>query len=504
MRFLKVLAVVSLGLAVVVAAGWVTVRSSNLQPQAGTLLLYPERIALQGGGYARCDRGMMFVPANRSRPGGGVIGVEIYRFKSDKAAPGTPPVFRLHGGPGWGGLSGSLGQPGFYQREIVPQLETADLVVVGQRGIGSSKPDTVCDAPAKLPLDRKVSEEEEAEVLRQASRQCKDFWESTGLDLSGLNVVEAAADVNDVRQALGYGKITLWGRSFGSHWAMAVMRFHPDAVERAVLTGMEGPDHTYDMPSWVLKALERIAKAAESSDRLKEQIPEGGLIEAFKSVVARLDEEPVKVSVPGGAEIYLDGDDIRDMAYGYSGRTSSRRGIQTWASDVLTLYAGDYDPAARTVARQLARGGFPTASFFMLDCGSGISRQRLQHLQSDPAKVVVGDLGWFYQTACAEWGSDLGEAFRKNFETGIPTLIVQGDWDTSTPYENALELKPYFKNSTFVTVRGGSHGALPEAMREDESFSAAVMKFIGEGDVSGIPEEVQLPEIVWTKPSLSK
>lgn len=47
--------------------------------------------------------------------------------------------------------------------------------------------------------------------------------------------------------------------SFGSHWGMAVMRYHPEVGARAVLTGMEGPDHTYDSPGGVLASLERMA-----------------------------------------------------------------------------------------------------------------------------------------------------------------------------------------------------------------------------------------------------
>ena len=46
-------------------------------------------------------------------------------------------------------------------------------------------------------------------------------------------MVEAAADVNDIRQALGYDRIILWGGSFGSHWSMAVMRYYPHIVARA-------------------------------------------------------------------------------------------------------------------------------------------------------------------------------------------------------------------------------------------------------------------------------
>jgi pimeloyl-ACP methyl ester carboxylesterase len=100
----------------------------------------------------------------------------------------------------------------------------------------------------------------------------------------------------------------------------------------------------------------------------------------------------------------------------------------------------------------------------MLDCGSGITPARRDQLSKDPARAIVGPLGFNYDAACPVWDIDLGEQFRRNFETTIPTLIAQGDYDVSTPLENALELAPYFKNSRLVVVRGGSHPALDDAM----------------------------------------
>jgi hypothetical protein len=35
----------------------------------------------------------------------------------------------------------------------------------------------------------------------------------------------------------------------------------------------------------------------------------------------------------------------------------------------------------------------------------------------------------------------LGDAFRKNVASDIPTLLVHGTWDTSTPIENALDTR---------------------------------------------------------------
>ena len=91
----------------------------------------------------------------------------------------------------------------------------------------------------------------------------REFWEEVGLDLAGFTVLEAAEDVNEIRMALGYERITVWGGSFGSHWGMALMRAHPEIIERAVLRGMEGPDHTYDHPGHLWNVYRRVAAEAE-------------------------------------------------------------------------------------------------------------------------------------------------------------------------------------------------------------------------------------------------
>jgi len=376
-------------------------------------------------------------------------------------------------------------------------------VVVSQRGIGPSKPTTLCERAPELPLNEPVSREAAAAGFRQMAVACKAYWDSQGLDLRGFTVLEAAADVNDVRRAMGYDKITLWGGSFGSHWGMAIMRFYPEIVARAILRGMEGPDHTYDMPSAVLGAVSRIAAAADADPALKGMIPEGGLLQAFKTVISRVEKAPVRVTVTNPATrtpqtVVFDAWRVRDLALGYSGRLASRRGMTTWPADVLALYRGDFTQAALSLVRPPE--GFRTASYFMLDCGSGISPAREATLNADRAVEVLGEVNLDYQAACPVWHSDLGNEFRKNFESAIPIVIVYGTWDVSTPQENALELAPFFKKSTLVKVVGGSHGSLEDAMKASPDFRRAVMKFAATGDISDVPAQVDLPAVEWVVP----
>jgi pimeloyl-ACP methyl ester carboxylesterase len=465
-----------------------------------TLEMELEELTLSSGETAYVERGFLSVPMVRADPESKVIQIEIWRFFADDTVPeGTPPVFKLHGGPGWPGLNLT---PGEYENGIAPLLAYSDLVIVGQRGIGSST-DTSCTNRPEVPED--ATREEEAAALEAACRECRSGWESRGYDLKGLNVIEAAADVDDVRRLLEYDRITLWGGSFGSHWSMTVMRYHPDSVARAILTGMEGPDQTYDRPSGVLNALARMAEEAELSSALVEHVPEEGLIAAFKALVDSVAEEPFEIDVehPSTGEsvaVMVDADLLSSAATGYTRRAGSRGSVGTWPADILALVSGDFEAAGRAYLADQGPDGLPTASFFMLDCGSGITRARLEEYQKDPAVKYVGDLSWWYEATCPAWDSDLGDDFRADFVTEIPTVIVHGTWDISTPFENALELLPMFRNHHFVVVEGGSHGALGEATRFSTEFRDELMEFVATGDTEGLPETIRMPPISWSAP----
>jgi pimeloyl-ACP methyl ester carboxylesterase len=471
------------------------------------LFLYPERIVLKDGGFFNAERGMMFVPVNRAKTNSAVIAVEVYRFKrSEKANPGTPPIFFLHGGPSFGGLERPLERLGTFEEQWLPLLDISDVVVVSQRGIGPSKPTTVIEMTTEpLPPDQPYDDKKAVEEFQQVLSREKAIWEELGLDLSGFTVIEAAADVNDVRKALGYKKVIIWGGSFGSHWGMTIMRTYPQIVERAIFRGMEGPNHTYDHPGYLWNVYKRVAEEAENAPALKGLIPEGGLVKAIQTVIKRVEENPFKVTVtnPGTNEsqdVLFDAVSIKRLARGYS------RGLPGWPSDVITLYNGDFSKAAERAVRRYQNSGrsFRTASYWMLDSGSGITQERLAEYKADPAVKIIGLGSWGYIAGSPVWGSDLGDKFRQNFENDIPTVIVQGTWDTSTPYENALELVPYFKNSKFIPVIRGPHGAIRAAMRASAKFRRGIMHFAATGDMSNLPDEVEMPRVDWVIPEFTK
>ena len=475
----------------------------NKAPSAA-LTLVSETVELPGGDLIAAEIGMLRVPERRGADATKLISIEISRFgRADGADPTAPPVFLLPGGPGFPGIRPML-ERGDTADMIDLITPVTDLIIVAQRGIGPSDPSLACEERIVTDVSVAVDKAAFADVMRSAASACRQRWLDEGVDLAAYNIIEAATDVRDAATAMGYDKIALWGVSFGSHWSMAVMRYHGDIVARVLLSGLEGPDHTYDMPSGVLASITRMAAEADTAAALADHVPEGGFLAGFKRVVEHLGETPVTVTAthPTTSEesaVFINDFVARQAAYGLRGRISSRSGMVTWPGDVLSLIDGDYSVLAAGALMQADRG-LPPAAFFTLDCGSGITPDREAKLDADPAQEVLGNLSMFYQSVCPAWDVDVGDDFRTGFSSDIPTLMVHGTYDTNTPYDNALEMQPALTHSHLVTVIGGSHGALAEAVGHDSSFVERVLRFLVTGNLDDMPETIELPPIEWVVP----
>ena len=80
-------------------------------------------------------------------------------------------------------------------------------------------------------------------------------------------------------------------------------------------------------------------------------------------------------------------------------------------------------------------------------------------------------------------------------------MILNGDWDVITPLENAQEAMRVYTNGHLVTVKGGTHGALAEAVADSPAFDAAIKLFLTSGEMSGLPDSVTLKPMDFTPPA---
>lgn len=451
----------------------------------------PKTVTLGGAKTIVVEAGELLVPESRGKRDSRRLRLPFYRLRSTAPQPAAP-IFLLAGGPGSSWLDQFESNDENF-REVLFYRSIADVVLFDQRGGGRSRPRMQCPQHARLPADQPLELERVREVMRTALAQCRDQWLAAGVDLKSYNTVESAVDVDALRRALGYEKVTLVGGSYGSHLALQIMRAYPKTVARALLFGVEGPDHTWDDPDAILAALARIAADFEGSGAMA--VPKGGLLQALARVLARLDAAPQRVVVES-REVVVDSVLVRRVADHRAGRRSTPL---AWPQFILGMDRGDFSQAAQGA---LAHRNIPLDDpmHYSMDCASGISPERRQRYRAARASALLGDINFEYESLCDVWPHrDLGAAFRAPVVADIPTVIVHSDWDLSTPIENAREVAATLRNAQLIEVRGGHHGALYNLYEHWAPMHRQMRTFLS-GGRPRLPRQVRMPSLFSATP----
>jgi pimeloyl-ACP methyl ester carboxylesterase len=185
---------------------------------------------------ARC--GFLVVPENRARPNGRTIRLTVGIVPAVSKTPARDPVVYLAGGPG--------GYPlGEAQSLIAAHFNRdRELILISQRGTLYAPPnpaptcpeiDRAFQAALGLPLDGSQA----TRLNVAATRVCYQRLVATGVDLGAYNTTENAADVADLRVALGIREWNVFGVSYGSNPAMTLMRQHPQGIRSVTLDSVQ-------------------------------------------------------------------------------------------------------------------------------------------------------------------------------------------------------------------------------------------------------------------------
>src|SRR5689334_3451530 len=187
--------------------------------------------AIQGyPGSAKC--GTYEVYENRATKSGRKISLKIVLLQAtgDKREP--DPFVYFAGGPG----SAATEDAGGIAQAFPQILAHRDMLFVDQRGTGGSHPlDCKFYDPADLqtylgyffPLDD--------------IRKCRAELEANS-DLKLYTTTIAADDMDEVRTALGYERLNLFGGSYGTRAALTYLKRHPQHVRTALLHGVSPTD----------------------------------------------------------------------------------------------------------------------------------------------------------------------------------------------------------------------------------------------------------------------
>ncbi|GHI09927.1 protease [Streptomyces cellostaticus] len=175
------------------------------------------------------------VPLDYARPGAGTLDLALARYRA--TGPSRGSVLLNFGGPGGPGVS-ELTTGG---EQYMDLTNGYDVVTFDPRGIGQSSPVSCGDGGDGI----SVATQSNADLsrpqallthLRQAAGQCARH---SGPVLSHIGTVNAARDMDVIRQALGDKKLNYLGFSYGTRLGAVYAAQFPHKVGRMVLDGVD-------------------------------------------------------------------------------------------------------------------------------------------------------------------------------------------------------------------------------------------------------------------------
>jgi len=409
------------------------------------------------------DCGYLIVPENRTRPGSPSIRLHVAMFRNQSGYSVPDPVVHLAGGPG----SSSLSVAAYlFNQGLGALLEKRDFILFDQRGTGYSQPRLDCIERTSITavlLEGNLSDEEAQLAIQDAFRRCRDRLMAQGIDLSAYNSAASAADLNDLRLALGYEKLNLYAVSYGTRLALTFMRDYPNSVRSAVL------DSAYPLQVNLYTALAPNADRAfnvffnrcAADANCSAAYPD--LRNFFYQLVDQLNAYPAYVSLNvGGVEkvIRLDGDLLIDVLF--TGLYNPSVTI-TMPKMIYDTRQGEY-----TILRNRLALYFDTSSALGMQMAVQCSEEIPFNAPEEAYAVAQGvqpQIAAFYPDSiqplfatCREWAFTTPD-LRENMPvfSDLPALVLAGEHDPITPPEWGQMVTQDLSNAYFHEFAGNGH-----------------------------------------------
>lgn len=380
------------------------------------------------------------------------LNIVVYPATGDKREP--DPLFYFAGGPGSAATDDARG----FAPELAKIREHRDLVFVDQRGTGKSHP-----------LDCKFYNPGDPQSYLgyffplEDIRKCRAELESKA-DLKLYTTTIAMDDIDEVRAALGYERINLFGGSYGTRAALTYLKRYPQRVRTAILQGV-APTNQHmpaDFPVVMERALNGVLAECAADEACNKAFP--NLKEETKSVLAQLLKGPVEVEVekPNSRDRVkvklsrdLAAEAIRYMLY--SPVPATRIPV------TLHLAAqGNFVPLAQTALwyRLNLVGTGSNGMYLSITCAEDLPWIKEDEAERFAANTFLGDYRFRQQReACELWPrAKLERGYAEPTKVDVPVLILTGEWDPVTPPAHGDLASKTLPNSLHVVVPQGAHG----------------------------------------------
>ena len=398
---------------------------------------------------ARCGRHEVF--EDREAKSGRRIRLNIAIVPARNRGREPDPIVILAGGPGQGAVS--------LAPQVMPLFtrlnDTRDIVLIDQRGTGKSNP-LACEADQPQPL-QSLFEDAVPEVL---VRQCLERLEADpALYVTPL----AVADLEEVRAALGYDRLNLWGGSYGTRVALEYVRRHGARVRTATLDG--AAPATMKLPlSFVVDgetALKRLLDACDAQPLCRSTYPE--LRASIAALRSQLSRRPMRAAIQdprtGARESVTVNENVFLSGIFRPLYVAEMASLLPYG--VAAAAAGDFNPLlaqnlefTNEVAENLALG-----MHLSVVCAEDVARIGQEDIDQLDASFFGRALVDDFMRACRIWPKGkLPPDYYEPVKSPAPVLVLSGGIDPATPPRHGDEVVKTLPNARHLIAPNLGHG----------------------------------------------
>lgn len=393
---------------------------------------------------ARC--GTLTVPEDRSNPAGRQIELRVAVIPAIKRDPEPDPLFLLAGGPGQSAIETFPA--------MIPLMtrihEDRDIVLVDQRGTGKSNP-LRCLGP-----------EDESLTEEQALAKLKTCPKTLDADLRFYTTEIAMMDLDEVRAALGYETVNLYGASYGTRAALVYLRMFPERVRTVTLDAVVDPGFVMfmDAAGDGQAALEQFFARCEADEACKTAFPR--LRSEFEQLLARVEESPVEITIPHPLtnkplELTVTRRMITNMVFNTLYVPDL---VATLPLSIHEAYADEnYVPLISQAF--LVNAGLYDGMFYAVTCTEDAPLISASEAAKRAEQSVFVDRTVDFAAVCAEWEKGVvSPEFREPVVSDVPALLLSGEADPITPPWHAGKVAESLTNELHLVFSGMGHGNL--------------------------------------------
>ncbi len=408
--------------------------------------------------------GYLTVPEQHARPTGPTIRLAVAIIRSNAPNPPPDPLVMLQGGPG-----GSTIDTYTQLLLLGSGLPTdRDIILFDQRGTLYSEPALTCPEFLDLTietLDQILTFEEELQLSKAAARDCSDRLMAEGVNLSAFDTVENAADIEALRQALGYEQINLYGVSYGTNLALIAMRNHPQGIRSVILDAVVPPQVNFQLeaPRSQDRAFTVLFETCAADRACNAAYP--NLEQVFYATVERLNEAPARIRMTDSEtgtsyDALLDGDSLESGLF-----------LMLYATEILPVLPkmiydasnGTYNALARILSILIFDRTLSHGMYYSVECAQR-AEFTLDDLALEDIRPSIAESGersaQSILETCDLWNVEpLSPAVNEPVVSDIPTLVLSGEFDPITPPEFGDIAAETLTRSYVYTFPNVGHGA---------------------------------------------